>query len=138
MHYLSPTSLNFTASLSFSLHHFSGLDSYAAYFASTLLDTSPIINVFVNYSIFRLYFSLYQAAASLSENKQLLSLVVEVVEHILGDSKHSSYFSDDNSESRSAYEVLTIAFAMIGEVYSRVGASLPVEIWKSTVEVCVH
>ncbi|XP_042045064.1 uncharacterized protein LOC121791084 [Salvia splendens] len=38
--------------------------------------------------------------------------------------------------SRGACEVLTVAFAMVGEVYSRVGASLPVEIWKSTVVVC--
>lgn len=103
-----------------------------------MLDTSPIINVFVNYSIFRLHFSLYQAAASLPENQQLLSLVLEVVEYFLGDSKHSTYFSDNDSVSGSASEVLTIAFAMIGEVYTRVGASLPVEIWKSTVEVCVQ
>lgn len=35
-------------------------------------------------------------------------------------------------------EVLTIAFSMIGEVFSRVGSSLSVDIWQSTIEVCKH
>ena len=55
-----------------------------------------------------------------------------------GDSKHSTYFSDNYSVSRGVCEVLTVAFAMIGETYSRVGASLPVEIWKSTIVVCAN
>ena len=61
-----------------------------------------------------------------------------MVEYFQGDSKHSTYFNDNYSVSRGACEVLTVAFAMVGEVYSRVGASLPVEIWKSTVVVCIH
>ncbi|XP_057781200.1 uncharacterized protein LOC130999628 isoform X4 [Salvia miltiorrhiza] len=81
----------------------------------------------------RLLFSLCLTAASLSENGQLLNFVLEVVEYFHGDLKHSTYLSDNCSISRGVREVLTIAFAMIGEVYSRVGASLPVEIWKSTV-----
>ncbi|XP_042067153.1 uncharacterized protein LOC121810453 [Salvia splendens] len=83
----------------------------------------------------RLLFSLYQTAASLSENGQLLNFVLEVVACFQGGSKHSTYFSDNYSISRGVCEVLTIAFAMIGEAYSRVGASLPVEIWKSTIVV---
>ncbi|XP_041993449.1 HEAT repeat-containing protein 6-like isoform X1 [Salvia splendens] len=83
----------------------------------------------------RLLFSLYQTAASPSENGQLLNFVLEVVACFQGDSKHSTYFSDNYSVSRGVCEVLTIAFAMIGEAYSRVGASLPVEIWKSTIVV---
>ncbi|XP_042036106.1 HEAT repeat-containing protein 6-like isoform X5 [Salvia splendens] len=83
----------------------------------------------------RLLFSLYQTSASPSENGQLLNFVLEVVEYFQGDSKHSTYFNDNYSVSRGACEVLTVAFAMVGEVYSRVGASLPVEIWKSTVVV---
>ncbi|XP_047960542.1 HEAT repeat-containing protein 6-like [Salvia hispanica] len=83
----------------------------------------------------RLLFSLYKTSASLSENGQLLNFVLEVVEYFQGDSKHSTYFNDNYSVSRGACEVLTVAFAMVGEVYSRVGASLPVEIWKSTVVV---
>ncbi|KAH6806622.1 hypothetical protein C2S51_031453 [Perilla frutescens var. frutescens] len=76
----------------------------------------------------------HAAAASLSENGQLLHFVLEVIEYFQGDLKHSTYFVDNYSVSGGVCEVLTTAFAMIGEVYSRVGASLPVEIWKSTIE----
>lgn len=61
-----------------------------------------------------------------------------MVEYFQGESKHSAYLSDNHTVSGGVFEVLTIAFAMIGEVYSRVGTSLPVEIWKSTIEVCMH
>lgn len=41
----------------------------------------------------------------------------------------------DHTISGNECEVLTIAFSMTGEVYSRVGNSLPVETRKSTIEV---
>lgn len=107
-------------------------------FANALQEISPIADALVNNSFFRLLFSLYQAAASLSENGQLLNFVLEVVDYFQRDSKHSTYFSDNYSVSGGVCEVLTIAFSMIGEIYSRVGASLPVEIWTLVVEVCVH
>ncbi|KAL8459743.1 hypothetical protein ACS0TY_037015 [Phlomoides rotata] len=78
----------------------------------------------------RFLFGLYQAAASLSEYEQLLSFVLEVVEYFQGD-----YLSDYHTISGAVCEILTVAFSMTGEVYSRVGSSLSVETRKSTIEV---
>ncbi|KAI3460726.1 hypothetical protein Pfo_017389 [Paulownia fortunei] len=83
----------------------------------------------------RRLFGLYQAAALLSENEQLLNFVLQVVGYFHGESIYCSYLSDSHTVSGGVCEVLTIAFAMIGEVYSRVGSSLPVDIWQSTIEV---
>ncbi|GFP81254.1 heat repeat-containing protein 6 [Phtheirospermum japonicum] len=74
----------------------------------------------------RCLFGLYQAAALLSENEQLLTFLLQVVGYFQGESIYDNY---------TVCEVLTIAFAMIGEAYSRVGSSLPVDTWQSTVEV---
>ncbi|KAL3641854.1 hypothetical protein CASFOL_012669 [Castilleja foliolosa] len=75
-------------------------------------------------SIRRLFGS-YKAAALLSEN-ELLTFLLQVVGYFQGESIYDNH---------TVCEVLTIAFAMIGEAYSRVGSSLPVDTWQSTVEV---
>ncbi|PIN24647.1 hypothetical protein CDL12_02610 [Handroanthus impetiginosus] len=80
-------------------------------------------------------FGLYQASASLSENEQLLQFVLQVVGYFQRESIYSSYSSDSHTACRDVCEILTLVFAMIGEVYSRVHSSLPVEIWLSTIEV---
>ncbi|KAK6115494.1 hypothetical protein DH2020_007763 [Rehmannia glutinosa] len=78
----------------------------------------------------RRLFGLYQAAALLSENEQLLNFVLQVVWYFQGDSIY-----DNHTVPGGVCEILTIAFSMIGEAYSRVGSSLPVDIWQSTIEV---
>ncbi|KAL3830375.1 hypothetical protein ACJIZ3_019177 [Penstemon smallii] len=85
----------------------------------------------------RSLFGRCQAAALLSENVQLLSFLLQVVGCFQGESTYSSYLSDNYIVSgyNSVWEVLTVAFIMIGEVYSRVGSSLPVDAWQSTIEV---
>ncbi|KAL0391640.1 UNVERIFIED_CONTAM: Dynamin-2B [Sesamum radiatum] len=83
----------------------------------------------------RCLFGLHQAAASLSENEQLLNFVLQVVGCLQGESIYSYYLSDKQTLSEGLWEVLIVAFGMIGEVYSRVGSSLPFDIWQSTIEV---
>ncbi|KAK4433593.1 HEAT repeat-containing protein 6 [Sesamum alatum] len=83
----------------------------------------------------RCLFGLHQAAASLSENQQLLNFVLQVVGCFQRDSIYSDYLSDQQTLSEGLWEVLIVAFGMIGEVYSRVGSSLPFDIWQSTIEV---
>ncbi|KAL6526451.1 hypothetical protein OROGR_015541 [Orobanche gracilis] len=78
----------------------------------------------------RRLFGLYQAAAILSENEQLVTFLLQVVGYFQGDSIYDNY-----TISGGVCEVLTLAFAMIGETYSRLGSSLPVDTWQSTVEV---
>ncbi|XP_011074984.1 HEAT repeat-containing protein 6 isoform X2 [Sesamum indicum] len=85
--------------------------------------------------LFRCLFGLHQAAASLSENEQLLNFVLQVVGCLQGESMYSYYLSDKQTLSEGLWEVLIVAFGMIGEVYSRVGSSLPFDIWQSTIEV---
>ncbi|CAA0838457.1 ARM repeat superfamily protein [Striga hermonthica] len=78
----------------------------------------------------RCLFGLYQAAALLSENEQLLAFLLQVVGHFHGESIY-----DKHIVRGGVCEVLTTAFAMIGEAYSRLGSSLPVDAWQSTIEV---
>ncbi|GER28444.1 ARM repeat superfamily protein [Striga asiatica] len=78
----------------------------------------------------RCLFGLYQAAALLSENEQLLAFLLQVVGHFHGESIY-----DKHVARGVVCEVLTTAFAMIGEAYSRLGSSLPVDAWQSTIEV---
>ncbi|KAL6571731.1 hypothetical protein OROHE_003374 [Orobanche hederae] len=75
-------------------------------------------------------FGLYQAAAILSENEQLVTFLLQVVGYFQGESIY-----DNHIISGGVCEVLTLVFAMIGEAYSRLGSSLPVDTWQSTIEV---
>ncbi|KAL2539022.1 ARM repeat superfamily protein [Forsythia ovata] len=85
----------------------------------------------------RCLFNLYQATALLSENEQLLNFLLQVVTCFHGESIYSSCLSDNHKvfEYNNVLEVQTIAFTMIGEVYSRVSSSLSVRIWQSSIEV---
>ncbi|CAI9786720.1 unnamed protein product [Fraxinus pennsylvanica] len=85
----------------------------------------------------RCLFNLYQAIALLSDSEQLLNFLLQVVTCFHGESIYSSCLSDNHKAFvyNNVLEVQTIAFTMIGEVYSRVSSSLPFQIWQSSIEV---
>ncbi|CAA2966828.1 HEAT repeat-containing 6 isoform X1 [Olea europaea subsp. europaea] len=84
----------------------------------------------------RCFFNLYQSIALLSETEQLLNFLLQVVTCFHEESIYSSCLSDNyKAFGYNVLEVQTIAFTMIGEVYSRVRSSLPFQIWRSSIEV---
>ncbi|CAH9068676.1 unnamed protein product [Cuscuta europaea] len=81
-------------------------------------------------------FNVSERATMLLENKQLLDFTLNVVVHFQPQ-LHDSLYSSDKILSRNAsvWEVQIVAFSMIGDVYSRVGSCLPVDVWESTIGV---
>lgn len=75
----------------------------------------------------------------LSGNKQLLEFLHVVVACFQVESLYSSYSRGNKKvpKHQCVWEVQKTAFTIIGEVYSKVGQSLQVDIWQSTVEVHV-
>ncbi|XP_019198974.1 PREDICTED: HEAT repeat-containing protein 6 [Ipomoea nil] len=77
-----------------------------------------------------------EQATTLSENKQLLDFLLSIVVWFQPQLKNSIYSSDKIlSTNACLWEVQMIAFTMIGDLYSRAGSSLPVDVWQSTIEV---
>ncbi|XP_031094137.1 HEAT repeat-containing protein 6 [Ipomoea triloba] len=77
-----------------------------------------------------------EQATTLSETKQLLDFLLIIVVWFQPQLKNSIYSSDKIlSTNACLWEVQMIAFTMIGDLYSRAGSSLPVDVWQSTIEV---
>ncbi|KAG8381705.1 hypothetical protein BUALT_Bualt05G0000500 [Buddleja alternifolia] len=118
------------------LDSFQGIVQIFLHRAKTLSENAAIIKSTKQcLESLRCLFGLNQATALLSENEQLLNFVLLVVGYFQGDSMNSSYLVDTHKVPGGTWEVLTVAFSIIGEVYSRVGSSLPVAIWQSIIEV---
>ncbi|XP_051138012.1 uncharacterized protein LOC127256192 isoform X2 [Andrographis paniculata] len=85
----------------------------------------------------RLFFGLYQSTDLLLEIEKLLKLVLQVVEHFQVAASHSSssYLSKNPTVPVGVWELLTVAFGLIGEIYLKVGSSLSLKMWQSTIKV---
>ncbi|KAL7221934.1 hypothetical protein ACSBR1_023804 [Camellia fascicularis] len=89
--------------------------------------------------------SVYQRKCSLSENTELLNFLISIVACSHAELYCSSSFSANQRYTaefgkripryNSLWEVQTITFTMISEVFSRVGSSLSVDMWQSTIQV---
>lgn len=77
----------------------------------------------------------YHRTMLLSENSELLDFLQGVILSAQLVSQSSSFSSLKVSESFPIFEVKKLALAIISDVYSRVGTSLPIDIWQSTIEV---
>ncbi|KAG9155228.1 hypothetical protein Leryth_023327 [Lithospermum erythrorhizon] len=79
-------------------------------------------------------FSACQKSNSLAENKLLLGVLISVI----ACSQLESTYSTSNQRSHgynSIWDVQSYAFTMICDIYSRVGPSLSVDIWQSSIQV---
>ncbi|KAM1339707.1 hypothetical protein ACFX2I_038454 [Malus domestica] len=87
--------------------------------------------------------SAYQRKCTTAEEVQLVKFLLRIIE-----SSHAELSSVRNQSSVlevgnrmpvprycSLWEVQTLAFTMLGEAISRVGLTLPLDIWRSTIEV---
>ncbi|KAK9275882.1 hypothetical protein L1049_023156 [Liquidambar formosana] len=93
----------------------------------------------------RCLISVYHRKCLLSENIQLVKFLLRIVECSHAELLCSSYSNGNQRcgpevgkripRSSTLWEVLTITFTMIGEVFSRLGSSFPVDIWQSTIGV---
>ncbi|KAM7531528.1 hypothetical protein LguiB_034938 [Lonicera macranthoides] len=93
----------------------------------------------------RCLYGLNQRSCLHSENIRILDFLLSIVSRSQAALIYSTYSSGNHStgteigkgvpQYNSLWEVQTTAFSMIGEVFSRVGASLPVDHWQSTIEV---
>lgn len=89
--------------------------------------------------------SVYQRTSSVPENTPLLNFLLGIVSCSQVELIHSSYLSGNQrcaaefgrriSGYNSLWEVQTTAFTMISDLFTRGGASLPVDNWQSTIEV---
>lgn len=88
----------------------------------------------------RLLFGVCQRTSLSSGNKEMLEFLHIVVACFQMESLYSSYSSGNRKVSKNlcVWEVVNTAFTTIGEVYSKVGQSLQVDIWQSTIEVLRH
>ncbi|XP_047270781.1 uncharacterized protein LOC107856546 isoform X2 [Capsicum annuum] len=78
-----------------------------------------------------------ESTGLLAEHTQLLNFLLRIVSSLqqeagnLSNSRGKKKLSGYNS----LWEVETVAFTVIGELYSRFGSSLPVDTWQSTIEI---
>ncbi|CAL5376044.1 unnamed protein product [Camellia sinensis] len=89
--------------------------------------------------------SVYQRKCSLSENTELLNFLISIVacshaelycsSSFSGNQRYTAEFGKRIPRYNSLWEVQTITFTMISEVFSRVGSSLSVDMWQSTIQV---
>ncbi|GFS44555.1 ARM repeat superfamily protein [Actinidia rufa] len=89
--------------------------------------------------------SVYQRKYSLSENTELLNFLLSIVTYThaelfcsfssSGNPLYTAELGKRVPRCNSLWEVQTAAFTMISEVFSRVGSSLSVDIWQSTIQV---
>ncbi|KAL6986551.1 hypothetical protein U1Q18_019909 [Sarracenia purpurea var. burkii] len=93
----------------------------------------------------RCLISTYQRNCSLAENTHLLKFLLSIVacshaelfcsSSSSGDWRYTAEFGKRIPTDNSLWEVQTATFSMIGEIFSREGSSLPVDIWQSTIKV---
>ncbi|THG16207.1 hypothetical protein TEA_002769 [Camellia sinensis var. sinensis] len=58
-----------------------------------------------------------------------------IAEKMIGNQRYTAEFGKRIPRYNSLWEVQTITFTMISEVFSRVGSSLSVDMWQSTIQV---
>uniref|UniRef100_A0A6M2EBA4 DUF4042 domain-containing protein n=1 Tax=Populus davidiana TaxID=266767 RepID=A0A6M2EBA4_9ROSI len=93
----------------------------------------------------RYFVSEYQQKCLLSDNVQLVKFLLRIVDCSHAQLVSSSYSSRNQrsagatgkgvSKYSSLWEVYTAVFAMLGEVFEKVGSSLSADVWQSTIEV---
>ncbi|CAK7357536.1 unnamed protein product [Dovyalis caffra] len=93
----------------------------------------------------RHFVSEYQQSCLLSDNVQLVKFLLRTVGFSHAQLVSLSYSSGNQrsggaigkvaSKSSSLWEVYTVAFTMLAEVFEKVGSSFPADIWQSTIEV---
>lgn len=93
----------------------------------------------------RYFVSEYQQKCLLSDNVQLVKFLLRIVDCSHAQLVSSSYSSGNQrsagatgkgvSKYSSLWEVYTAVFAMLGEVFEKVGSSLSADVWQSTIEV---
>ncbi|XWS50226.1 hypothetical protein CRYUN_Cryun12cG0070300 [Craigia yunnanensis] len=86
-----------------------------------------------------------QRKCSLSDDIQLVNFLIHVItgSHVdlislyrpSGNLKSAIEIGKKLPRYGSLWEVQTVAFTMLGEVYSRTGSSFPVDMWQSTIQV---
>lgn len=85
--------------------------------------------------------STYQRKCSTADEIQLVKFLLRIIESSHAELSSSSHSIRSQSSVLEAgkrmplWENQTLAFTMLGETISRVGSSLPVDIWRSTIEV---
>ncbi|XVE64543.1 hypothetical protein DITRI_Ditri07aG0108700 [Diplodiscus trichospermus] len=93
----------------------------------------------------RYLFGENQGKCSLPDDIQLVNFLIQVIArsqaglislyHPGGNQKSSIEMGKKLLRYGSLWEVQTVAFTMLGEVYSRTGSSFPVDLWQSTIKV---
>ncbi|KAF7150789.1 hypothetical protein RHSIM_Rhsim02G0255700 [Rhododendron simsii] len=93
----------------------------------------------------RCLISVYKRKCLLSEYAELLNFLISIVAYSHGElfcsssssvgQRYVAEFGKRIPGYNSLWEVQTATLTMIGDVFSRVGSSLSVDIWKSTVQV---
>ncbi|KAJ6950730.1 hypothetical protein NC651_004412 [Populus alba x Populus x berolinensis] len=93
----------------------------------------------------RYFVSEYQQKCLLSDNVKLVKFLLRIVDCSHAQLVSSSYSSGNQrsagatgkgvSKYSSLWEVYTAVFAMLGEVFEKVGSSLSADVWQSTIEV---
>ncbi|XP_071917933.1 uncharacterized protein [Coffea arabica] len=88
----------------------------------------------------RLLFGVCQRTNLSSGNKELLEFLHVVIACFQMESLYSSCSSGNRkvSKNQCVWEVQNTAFSIIGEVYLKVGKSLHIDIWESTIKVLRH
>ncbi|XWS38094.1 hypothetical protein CRYUN_Cryun19dG0101100 [Craigia yunnanensis] len=118
------------------------MDSFLAKATSNVALYKPVLECL---ETLRYIVSENQRKCSLSDDIQLVNFLI----HVMGRSHLdliSLYRPSGNQKSAvemgkklprygSFWEVQTVAFTILGEVYSRTGSSFPVEMWQSTIQV---
>ena len=99
------------------------------------------------FKICRYFVSEYQQKCLLSDNVQLVKFLLRIVDCSHAQLGSSSYSSGNQrsagatgkgvSKYSSLWEVYTVMFTMLGEVFEKVGSSLSADVWQSTIEVGV-
>nr|XP_043638828.1 HEAT repeat-containing protein 6 isoform X2 [Erigeron canadensis] len=76
-----------------------------------------------------------QRTIMLSDNAQLLDFLLRTIS--LSQNFNQGYPSESRNmilEKNNSWEIQTTAFTMISEIFSRVGSSVPVDHWQSTID----
>lgn len=87
--------------------------------------------------------STYQRKCSTADEFQLVKFLLRIIESSHAELSSSSHSIRSQSSVLEAgkrmpvWENQTLAFTMLGETISRVGSSLPVDIWRSMIEVAI-
>lgn len=89
----------------------------------------------------------HQQKCMLSDNVQLVKFLLRIVDCSRAQFVSSLYSSGNQrsagstgkgvSKYSSLWEVYTVAFTMLGDVFEKVGSSFSADVWQSTIEVGV-